>query len=110
MGALGVDWKDQNKIHFLQHKKDNTFSTPAEVRALREYYKYAVQVEVLYYMKEKNEDIENTARASSICLGLSGVAAVCKSVFGEEENPEKRQQTGILGGLMAAAGKAWPKT
>ena len=105
MGALGVDWKEQNEIYFLQHEKDFTFATRAQVCALRAYYKHGVRVEKLYYLKEKNEEIENTARVSAAGVGLLGVAAVCESLFGEEKNRKKRQWTGVLGGLTAAAGK-----
>lgn len=103
-GALGADWTDQNEIHFLKHNNQLKFATRADVHELRAFYKYSARVEALYYIKEKNEEIENTARVSAVTCGLLGVATVCGSVFGEEKSREKRQRNGVLGGLMAAAG------
>ena len=104
-GALGANWTDQNEIHFLKHRNKLRFASRADVHALRSYYKHSARVEALHYFKEKNEEIENTARVSAVTCGLLGVATVCGSVFGEEKSREKRQRNGVLGGLMAAAGE-----
>ena len=50
-------------------------------------------------------DFQMSTQVSTVTCGLLGVAAVCESVFGEDKSKEKRQRNGVLGGLMAAAGR-----